>query len=553
MRRNLLWGAAEFAREKELDMQDGESMTRVQRRGSKLVVNATSVAVLLLVLFFPAPASPQQAPRLERVGKTAGQGPQAIRNATVPNTAVRELLQVQKRRAIPFVPFPMLDPYTLKPVAPDAEIKLPNGKTITAKQFYEQVNSFESYLNGVGYSLRQAGFSIDLIHVPQNMGQLEEQMRLAPKQQLELVPRVNFMMNNSYRELSLERPVQVTPQTVTRFREFERLTPAERSSAAARLDAAHLNSNVHEGLVINSLALADLAKSKLGPLVKPPLPPPNPCTPLNKSRTWSWAFGDPAKFDSYVNGKLALNGEACKPANMQNFSQNNSKFSLSADGTAGGHVFHVGGDLLRFTGSMSGNEATNLVAANLGVFVLGQSVYSLNKSATAHWGIDDSVSKGVDFSTSFPIPVGPFDINVTIGAQGSVGFGYSLGLYPMYVSATAGPFVHSNVYAQAGLNALVAEAGVGVTMTLLNADLQLGANAGVGWFFGFYITYQVYADAALDMLDGKVYVYAKVYYPCFDPWPDICSKQWNANLWSWTGYKYNSVLFDEHEIVPLHW
>jgi hypothetical protein len=159
----------------------------------------------------------------------------------------------------------------------------------------------------------------------------------------------------------------------------------------------------------------------------------------------------------------------------------------------------------------------------------------------------------VDFSTSIPIPVGPFDLDVTVGAQGSVGFDYSISVYPMSVSLSGGPFAHTSVYAQAGLNLVVAEAGVGASLTLVNWDMNLGGSAGVGWLFGFYVYDDVYADSKLNMLGGSVYVYAKVYYPCFDPFPDICDSQWQTNLWSWPGLQYDSVLFDQKNVIPLHW
>ncbi len=461
----------------------------------------------------------------------------------------KEKLQIASRPAIRFVPFEMLDPETKKPIAPTAIIKLPNGKQATAKEYYDQLNQYEQWLSERGLTLRQPQHTaiIELAKVPVDEQLLRRQIEQAPRPTT-IPVRPNLLQIHSFRALSTVQPLRVEPSRISELKVQPSASSAEMNAAAQKVNAAGIHGVVRDNFVIDTASLAAIAR--LG--IKTGGPPPQPCANVNKTQTWAWNAGDPSTFNAYVNGTIGLNGQACKPANMQNFDQNNSKFTLSAEGKVGGYVFHVGGDLLRLTGALGGNQATNTVNANLGVFVLGQDVYSLNKTENAHWGIDQKISKGIDFSTNIPIPVGPFDINVTIGAQGSAGFDFSLNLYPMNVSASAGPFVNSSVYAQAGLNVIVAEAGVGVNMTLVNASLSLGENAGVGWLFGFYVSSELYADANLDMLDGNVYVYAKVYYPCFGipPW---CSSQWNANLFSWGGIKYNSVLFDDKTITPLNW
>lgn len=462
----------------------------------------------------------------------------------------KEKLQIVSRPAIKFVPFEMLDPETKKPIAPTAIIKLPNGKQATAKEYYDQLNQYEQWLTQRGQTVRQQQHNavIELERVPVDEQLLRRQMEEAPRP-TSIAVRPNLLAATSFKTLSTAQPLRIEPGKLSELKVQPPASSVELNEAAAKVNAAGIHANVRDNFVVDTPSLAAIAN--LGVKVTKPTNPP-PCATVNKTRTWAWNAGDPGTFNAYVNGTIALNGQACKPPNMQNFSQNNSKFTLSAESKLGGYVFHVGGDLLRLTGAMGGDESNNTVNANLGVFVLGQSVYSLNKSATGHWGIDEKISRGIDFSTSIPIPVGPFDINVTIGAQGSAGFDFSLNLYPMNLSASAGPFVNSKVYAQAGLNIIVAEAGVGVNMTLVNASLSLGENAGVGWLLGFYVTSDLYADANLDMLDGNVYVYAKVYYPCFGipPW---CSSQWNANLFSWNGIRYNSVLFEDKTITALNW
>jgi hypothetical protein len=71
-----------------------------------------------------------------------------------------KIYRVNQKAAIPFKPLDMVDPRTGKPIAPGAPITLPptkqfpNGKTLTAAQFYEQMNKAEAELNKLGYSVR---------------------------------------------------------------------------------------------------------------------------------------------------------------------------------------------------------------------------------------------------------------------------------------------------------------------------------------------------------------------------------------------------------------
>jgi hypothetical protein len=466
----------------------------------------------------------------------------------------RERLQVATRPAIKFEPFEMLDPKTRKPIAPTELIRLPNGKQVPAKEYYDQLNQFEKWLTEHGQTVRrpQREAVTELGRLPVDEPLLRRQIEEAPKPTT-IPVRPNLLEIRSFKNSSTPQPLHIETSHLAELKVQPSAGAEELSAASQKVNAAGIQGVVRDRLVIDNASLASIARLRIKETSPAPTPAGPECANVNKTRTWGWNAGDPGTFNAYVNGTIGLNGQACKPANMQNFNQNNSRFTLSTEGKVGGYVFHVGGDLLRLTGNLGGNEANNTVNVNLGVFVLGQDVYSLNHTQNTHWGIDQKISKGIDFSTSIPVPVGPFDINVTIGAQGSAGFDFSLNLYPMNVSASAGPFVKASVYAQAGLNVVIAEAGVGVQMTLVNASLNLGENAGIGWLFAFFVSSELYADADLDMLDGSVYVYAKVYYPCLDPFPDICSHQFNDNLFAWNGIRYHSVLFDDKTITPLHW
>jgi len=482
--------------------------------------------------------------------RAAGATLETIRQPTRSQTLRPGLFTVQRRAALAFEPFAMVDPKTGAPVAPTATITLPDGRTFKAKDYYDELNSFERWLTEQGYSLRlpEPPSAIEALSV--DKGLLERQLRTAPRP-TDLLPDPRFLGSRTFKTLSRTAPLHLARPRASTSRTLSATTSLSR--VMERVNGADLTVNTRDGNVVKADSLARIAGLLAeGPLRRTPQPAPA-CTNVDESRSWSWNVGDKGKFNAYVNGMLSLTGQACKPPDMKQFKQNKTHFKLGAEGKAGGYVFGVGGDILRLTGSMEGDQSTQHVSANLSAFVMGQNVYHLTKQATGHWGIDDSVSKGVDFSTSFTVPVGPIPVSVTLGAQGSAGLSYSLNLNPMDASASAGPFVHTSVYGQGGVGVPhVLSGGLGVSMTLVDWDAQLGVTGGVGWFWGFLLNHELYGQVTLSMLDGKVYAYVEVGHPCFDlpPW---CTSKYSTNLWSWDGYHYNSVVFHDKAWTPLHW
>ena len=487
-----------------------------------------------------------------------------IKKPTVRITLNRNLVITPARPAVPFKAFAMVDPKTNKPIAPTATISLPNGKKPMAQQYYAEVNAFEKWLADHGQSLRtiKHGTPVTLHEVKLDRSLMERQIQRAPKP-TGLPKQINLLSSYSHKSLSSPPLLQLASgPTISGIRKVGGISNDEINRQLAQY---HFNAIARNGVILADPR--DLAKldSKLLTLNSKPkyvarIDPnrltlaPLPCKPFQSSRPWNFDQGSADTFYAYVSGAINVSGEACPPPDRQRQDAvHQSHVNFSAEAKAGGTVFGIGGDLLRATGNLGGNQGDNTVNAGLGIFVLGNNILNLNKTAVGHWGVDDQISKGLDFSTSFPIPIGPFDVEVTIGARGEAGFQYSLSLDPWSVSLGGGPFVHSSIYAQAGLNVVIAEAGVGVTLTLVSWDMNVGGYTAIGWMNGLYVVDELYADHTLDMLSGSLYVYLKVFYPCLDPWPDICSDQFQDNVFAWNGFHYDSVIFDQKDKIPLDW
>jgi hypothetical protein len=93
-------------------------------------------------------------------------------------------------------------------------------------------------------------------------------------------------------------------------------------------------------------------------------------------------------------------------------------------------------------------------------------------------------------------------------------------------------------------------------MVLVNGAVNLSDAVFIGWApttGGYSLDSQLYADANLNMLNGNVYAYAEIGYPCVPKFWDWCTSQYDVNLWTWTGYQYKSVVFNDANSIPLGW
>jgi hypothetical protein len=467
-------------------------------------------------------------------------------------------LQINARAAIAYKPFPVVDPITTidprtrqpltpKPLAPGATLTLPNGKVVSAQLYYSQLNDLEQWLSQHGYSLHGLpnNSQIELARLPVNTAALEQQARAAPP--ATTLPVRPEVADFSVRPAALA-PLKLDPNAPAPQGVTTSLNAAQIADINKKLGGAGIQSETVDGLSVSPEALAAIAKLKLAG----GLQTMSGCQPISGSRGWTWnAGGAGDHFSAYLNGSFKVSGQACRPADMNNYADNASNFDVQASGAAGGHVFGAGGDLLRITGDLKGDAKSNKITTTLNVWLAGSDVYSLNKTSPT-WTEANNFSKNLDFSASTTVWVGPIPMDLKIGAHGAAGFQYSMKLAPTAVSINGGPKVNATVYAQAGVDLVVASAGVTVNLTLVNWTMNFNADAGLGWKGDFFVYDDIYADTKVNLLSGTAGVYASVTYPCFGlpPW---CTSNYSDNLFTWSGISYNSVLFNDRTLTPLHW
>jgi len=339
-----------------------------------------------------------------------------IKRPTVKGKLSPNQIRENRRPAIPFKPFDMVDPKTGKPVAGNTVITLPNnGKKVTAQQYYAQLNQVEQWLTQRGYSLRQRTPANNRMIGAPITNRIPGARGTAV---VELVSNERLMQQQLQR-----RPTGRTPNPA-RFQSF--LPQAMRKNQALQIDAARLqarrpqlrldakrieaiNAAGLRGTVVANAAplnqgIASLIEHAFASGILDVNPPPPPCTPVNDPQGWGTDFGDPNTFHAYLNTQLTLQGQACKPPDMNHVDKNNSQFTLTATATGGGTIFGIGGDILTLTGSANVSGASSTAGVGFDVMVFGQDAYHFHQNQNAEWEAKDSASQGLDFSTDISHP-----------------------------------------------------------------------------------------------------------------------------------------------------
>jgi hypothetical protein len=422
---------------------------------------------LLLLAMIPTPAFTQSAPIQQQIPAV---------------TPPVDLVKTIKRPARPFKPFEMREPKTGKPIPPNSEVTLPNGKKMTAQQYFEQLNQYEKKLNEMGYSLRD----------PQEKTLIQESNISK-----------TVLQQQAGRILSRQKSNSGQP------------APAGIQDAQKEVVAQ---------LKTDAIRLAAL-RATLTNVTKVP-------TKVHTEKAWNYSLGNPSRLSAYFKAKLILDGTK-------------DVTNVSTEADAGGSVFNHTKSLLRITANINAPK-TGTMNAKLAAYVLGSSVYNLNQNVNAYWSKSDSIYKTLDLHTpTLRFPIGPISISAKVGVQGTGGVAYFVGVNALSATGWLLPKVNSKAYAQVGIDIGIAGAGVRGNLTFLNYQLFLTGQVSVIVESGkLYFFQKYFASEQIEALKGNLELYAFFYYPCFD-WPPVCKKEYSWDLWSWSGFTRYDTLFNE--------
>jgi len=416
------------------------------------------------------------------------QGP-PIQAPTVDVQINPNLVKVNRRQAIAFKPFEARDPRTGAPISPAASITLANGKQMTVQQYYAELNRLEQQFNAIGYSLRDQQQKIELQQLLIDQPALQRQI-----QNLRVA-------NPQTATVGAPGAVKLTPQALQTLSK-EHAIEAQKDAQRAQLLG---------GIKV------------LG----------NPNT-VHTVKSFNYTLGNNSTFAAFANGKLDLTGKS-------------DLTTVYGEANAGGSVLGASKNILRVTGQATAPK-TGVMNGKLTFAVLGINVYNLNQNTNASWSKSDTLTRSFDWNTSATFTIGPIPVKVKVGAKGSAGVSYFVSLRPVAAKAQLSPTANATVYAQAGVDILIASAGVGASMTLIDSDLNLGGEVAILFEGGGAFFFErFYGCVDLNMLKGKVYVYAEIDLP----WP-LPDKEWQWTLWNWDGFHTSACLFNTTKKTPLY-
>jgi hypothetical protein len=402
-------------------------------------------------------------------------------------------IRVNKRPPIPFRPFEMHDLRAKKPgepVSPDQQITLANGKKMTLRQYLDHINILEKQLNTIGHSLR---------------GPAKE-----TKLQETVVPHALLQQQT--------QKVKAAHLSNTRSQPF--------NLPAAEQQHANLN-----------LAKVDYDRLKNLQVFAP--------KKVHYDWGWDWGVGDPSTFATSVDIKLALDG-------VKSPTGSTASSDVTAEAKAGGALFGNSFDILRMTGNLHAADSGTMTA-KLGIFVLGNSVYNLDKSTTAKFYKSDTVQKSLDKSVKVDFAIGPIPVSVAVGIQGTAGVGYAVTVAPVVAKVSGGPFVKSKAYAQFAVDLDIASAGVEGDLTLLDYGLNVDGEISFGldvYSLKPYFRTEAKLSQNMKMLSGELDLFLEACVPCGDfgascGFPFLsCTDRYTWILFKWDGFEYDGVLLN---------
>jgi hypothetical protein len=423
---------------------------------------------------------------------------------------IKKNIKVYKRTRLPFKPFKVLDPATGRQIAPSTVLTLPDGKKITAQKYYTELNKLERDFNALGYSL-------DFRRDPAKRVKL---------QKIVLDPATVTQMNRQKRLL----------QDTHRFRT---LAPPKSIDALQREFRINLNKDRIRLKRLQRFRQPQQIRTSQGTLEQLLLPyayaaPEDQARPYNKSiETRKYEYGYRDVFAIFFNGGTVLSGDS-------------NKAGVNSVAEAGAYVFNNKLTMLRITGALSAPLASGNMQARLTMTVLGETRLRINQSKPVPLNVDqlpqipslalaDRSSESLDESFESSFALGPILLSVKFGVRASAGVDYGLFASPANANGRFGPFVASDLYAQAGLNIIIAKAGVSCTLVLLDNCLTLSGQLKVDadqrgpYFSAVFSIYDRF-----EALSGEVSLYACILVPKFalPPWGYKC---WDWEIAKWEG------------------
>jgi hypothetical protein len=378
----------------------------------------------------------------------------------------------------------MVDLKTGQKVTADKVFDLPGGKKIKAGEYYAELNKLEKKFNEIGYTLSDRSGGKVLLQ----QAKIDENN-----------------LNDHSRKLSEAHLAHAADM---------RAIPSH-NDILKKFDAAQKNDAERVKNLANAAGQGG-----------------NQAKQSSASKNWNYAIGNKSLVAAYLSGKLEVKGSQ-------------DEVSVLAEARAGGYVINREVNVIKANGSVR-SPAKGKSKASLHVYLLGQHVINMDKSADLGYQYSDTKQHGIDVHSEFHFAIGPVPMVAHLGARGNVGVKYMVALRPAHATFQVTPFVDARVYVKAGVDAWLVSGGGGGEVTLLKDELNIGAELDLNFDStrGPALTEHFYVKNEMTILSGKVYAWARVNYL-------FGSKEWHFDLWNWKGIQAHGYLVNQQRTTYL--
>jgi hypothetical protein len=211
---------------------------------------------------------------------------------------------------------------------------------------------------------------------------------------------------------------------------------------------------------------------------------------------------------------------------------------LAATGTAEAYaqIFGLDAQLLDSAVGVSVVDRNQLqLAANL--TVMGYVVESIDEQMGIGVGFQNSAAIPIDLSDRQTIMVGPIPVGVTYGLAGEAGVDYAVRGEVLQADADVNPYLDTDIYARAGVDAVIARVEASGEVQLLDERAYTKLIVSMDQVDFNRVDVTAYGDHQLDALEGRIDVFAGANLGSLSP-------EYSAELLNWSGYSRADPLYD---------
>lgn len=430
-------------------------------------------------------------------------------------------------------------PLTMKgkngqPLPPNQTLTV-KGKTVTNQAFFNELNTFERNINRNGFTIRNKPGADRIVYAtPKGMALINQQVSLEPSQG-NLLSSAEILARNT--EERKAGNVIVKPASLYSAQEFTQV----------RKNALKV-----QGANLVAIASDPSANAPAGTLHKN----------FNYSKSKTWTYGSAGKFLASFSASAKLSGKYYQPAGKEEgLSQEQIKaaigatqteFNFAATAKASGAILNkpinvLNANAVAYVPANSSKKAKLTLLAQLA----GVTLLNLNKEFSTNFNETGRKSKQHAWGREYYTTILGVPVSGEIGVRGEIGFEYSLkGTLPYSVQASCKPYATITGYAEAAVDAFIAEAGVSASLNFIKGYVAISGSAGIAVLNNVLLWTNLNASYNLEFLSGRLSVYVETadFCPIFD-----CSYRHDWDIWNWSGIKRTGSFADEFSLNVYNW